>query len=57
MSIDARPTVVCAWCTSILERGSDDISHGICLPCARTLMARLGESEPQVARRLSMATT
>jgi hypothetical protein len=43
-----RPTVVCAWCFRVLERGGTLISHGICDDCVARLMQELasGDSEP-----------
>ncbi len=31
-------TVICAWCATVLTRGSDVVSHGICNPCANLVL-------------------
>lgn len=49
-----RPTVVCAWCSALLERGGDYLSHGICVACSHELLAQLSESAPMVANRIAM---
>lgn len=43
-----RPTVVCAWCSVLLSRGGDFLSHGICTTCSQELMAQLTEVAPAV---------
>lgn len=27
------PTVLCAWCSKLLQLGRGPVSHGICKPC------------------------
>ena len=34
-------TVVCAWCATVVREGGDQISHGICAPCAMDFLTRL----------------
>lgn len=34
-------TVVCAWCTAVVRQGTARVSHGICVECAMTFLARL----------------
>ena len=34
-------TVVCAWCSTVVQRGGERTSHGICGPCAMDFLARL----------------
>ena len=36
---EERPTVVCAWCSRLLESGGTLISHGICKACMVALIA------------------
>ncbi|MEO6042986.1 MAG: hypothetical protein ABIQ47_03580 [Tepidiformaceae bacterium] len=44
MTKTSSPTVVCAWCDRLLTAGGVAISHGICRPCARSLVANLKTS-------------
>ncbi|MEO6398748.1 MAG: hypothetical protein ABIP13_09810 [Tepidiformaceae bacterium] len=44
MTKQTSPTVVCAWCDRLLTAGGAAISHGICRPCARSLVANLKTS-------------
>jgi hypothetical protein len=38
-----RPTVVCAWCSTTMRQGAaDQVSHGICFACRRTVLRTLG---------------
>ena len=34
-----QPPVICAWCGRELRSGHGQLSHGICLPCAKRLEA------------------
>jgi hypothetical protein len=34
-------TIVCAWCGTTVERGGEQVSHGICVDCAMSFLARL----------------
>ncbi|KKL04366.1 hypothetical protein LCGC14_2616780 [marine sediment metagenome] len=40
--------VVCAWCGRELRPGKGQLSHGICLPCAKALDSRCAEACPSV---------
>jgi len=52
-----NPTIVCAWCESVLEKGSSQISHGICRPCAAEFIAAAtGEAVPVAHRKLAVAS-
>jgi hypothetical protein len=54
--LDEHPTVVCAWCNGVLEKGGPAISHGICHPCAAVFVARAMDSEPaSISRKLTAA--
>ena len=37
-------TLICAWCSQVITRGGDQVSHGICVLCAMDFMARLPRS-------------
>lgn len=36
-------TVLCAWCGTLLHKGGDSISHGICKNCAPALLEKIRE--------------
>jgi hypothetical protein len=48
-----KPTVVCAWCTRVLSEGTQDVSHGICSPCARNVLRSAEEMSRNEGPRLS----
>lgn len=40
--MDGGPiTVICAWCGVLVQEGNENISHGICVPCAMHFLASL----------------
>jgi hypothetical protein len=40
---ESQLTVICAWCgTVVREGGTGAISHGICVPCRRTVLRQFG---------------
>ncbi len=39
--VDNELTVVCAWCTAVVQQGTARVSHGICVDCAMTFLSRL----------------
>lgn len=41
------PTLVCAWCKTVIRPGASKVSHGICRPCAVRWFGKL-----QPARRI-----
>jgi len=46
---------VCAWCNKVLEEiddGNDLITHGMCKPCAESLMSRRGQTLIHLLNRL-----
>jgi hypothetical protein len=36
-------TVLCAWCGTLLHKGGESISHGICKNCAPALLEKIRE--------------
>jgi hypothetical protein len=48
-------TVLCAWCGTVLHRGGEAISHGICKDCAPALLDKIRErlKEPRGSNRAS----
>jgi hypothetical protein len=34
----SRPTVICSWCSRMLEQGDGRISHGLCDACMPSLL-------------------
>lgn len=33
--------VICAWCTTVVSEGVGQVSHGICVPCAKNFLEKL----------------